>query len=72
MLEVNLETVFLIEFSAQWGKDIFSTVYAFATGVADQVVMVSLFSMVINESAAALTFKHAAQSLEKLQRPVYG
>ena len=71
MLEVNLETFLFVKRSLHREKKVFIAVYACATSPAYQVMMMSLFGMVIDEPVTQFTFKNATQLLQKLQCPVY-
>jgi len=71
MLEVNLETVHFVKRSLYWHKKIFIAVYAFTTSPAHQVMMMTLFGMVLDKMVTQFAFEHAAKFLEELQCTIY-
>jgi hypothetical protein len=60
VFEVRFETIFFHKAFLNIRKYIFVTIQAFTTGAADQMMMMTFLSMVIDKMTVYLTFNDAA------------
>ena len=72
MPEVCLETIPVIDCALNGQEKVLGAFYAFAAGLADEMVVMPFFRMMINKPVIEFAFIHTSEFFEELQGAVDG